>query len=89
MLGRGLAQRFWGSFGWYSVRFSTGLAYTLSAVLVAVVVAAFFASLLTGRVGGRGRPEAFVGAGARDGTDSIATVGEPTTVGEPDDRQRG
>lgn len=60
MLGRGLAQRFWGSFGWYSVRFSTGFAYTLTAVLVALVLVAFCA----GRVR---RGSAHDGAGSPEG----------------------
>jgi small subunit ribosomal protein S36 len=34
---RQIDQRFWGSFGWYSVRFSTGFTYALTIVLVAVV----------------------------------------------------
>ncbi len=37
---RDLDQRFWGSFGWYSVRLSTGLTYLLTLVLVALVAAA-------------------------------------------------
>ncbi|MGI8755729.1 MAG: DUF2142 domain-containing protein [Acidimicrobiales bacterium] len=60
MLGRGLTQRFWGSFGWYSVRFSTGFAYTLTAVLVALVVVAFFA-------GRARRGSAHEGAGSTEG----------------------
>ena len=37
---RALDQRFWGSFGWYTVRLSTGLTYALTAVLVAGLLGA-------------------------------------------------
>lgn len=40
-VGRFLPQRFWGSFGWYSVRFSSGFSYVLTAAVVALVAAAF------------------------------------------------
>jgi small subunit ribosomal protein S36 len=38
---RSIDQRFWGSFGWYTVRLSTGLTYALTAVVAALVVIAF------------------------------------------------
>ena len=44
--GRDLDERFWGSFGWYTVRFSTGFTYALTAVLAAALVMAF----VSGRV---------------------------------------
>lgn len=38
---RTMDQRFWGSFGWYTVRLSTGLTYAVTAVAAALVAAAF------------------------------------------------
>jgi small subunit ribosomal protein S36 len=45
---RDMVQRFWGSFGWYSVRFSTGFAWALTVALVAVVAVALVAGARSG-----------------------------------------
>ncbi|MCU1358487.1 MAG: hypothetical protein JWM89_3905 [Acidimicrobiales bacterium] len=49
--GRDLDQRFWGSFGWYTVRFSTGFTYALTAVLAAAVGTALVSARVRGGVG--------------------------------------